>query len=315
MRYDDKRAEHLERVSLESSRVDLSSPLVFLCGGEVDIRKPFLSIRSALIDHWHCKKFKYCDSLTLAEHFKDWINDSVYQDLVLFENDLASVSSLIVLILESPGALAELGLFVRSSHINEKLVVVVNDEHYNSLSFIKLGPLRHLERINSRGICAYPWDFSDLASSLPPVLDEICGDLVSCLDVLDKSEAFDAENKGHMAFLIFEVVRIYRALKLTEIELYLSKLAVSLSRDELKRLLFLLEKIQLVRSVRRGHQTYYHVLSETVRINFAGSFDERASRMAAMQFYALSDSEKQRIEVIKTAYTEPASVQTTGVQA
>lgn len=60
------------------------------------------------------------DQITLAEEFKDWIHDSVYKDLLDFENDIAHISSLIVIVLESPGALAELGLFVRNKVLNKK---------------------------------------------------------------------------------------------------------------------------------------------------------------------------------------------------
>jgi hypothetical protein len=48
--------------------------------------------------------------IRVAEHYKDWSHDSIYQDLVSFERHLAELSSVIVLVLESSGSIAELGL-------------------------------------------------------------------------------------------------------------------------------------------------------------------------------------------------------------
>lgn len=299
---EDKRIEHLQRISLDSSRVDLSSPIVFLCGGEVDVRNPFggsvrdgvLSLLSSNRPHW---------SIILAEHFKDWVADSVYHDLVSFEDDLASISSLVVLILESPGALTELGLFARHEYLSKKLHVIVNDEHYNQSSFIRLGPLRHLERHNSKSVCAYPWDDKN-PPSLKSILPEICQDITECLSNLDRTEAFSISNNGHLAFLVFEIVKLYRALKFTEIETCLTALSVPINREKLRRILFLLNKLSLVSSIKRGNQDYYWACSDVPKINLA-KLDYVKAKMAAMQFYALNQNERQRLEVIKSVYPDP----------
>lgn len=299
---EDKRIEHLERISLDSSRVDLTSPVVFLCGGEVNVRNPLgSSVREGVLSHLESLKPQW--SLILAEHFKDWVVDSIYNDLVSFEDDLASISSLIVLILESPGALTELGLFARHEFLSKKLHVIVNDEHYSQSSFIRLGPLRHLQRNNPKSVCAYPWDDKNLLS-LQPILPEICHDITECLSYLDKTEAFNTENNGHIAFLVFEIVKLYRAVKFSEVESCLSALNIKIQRDKLRRILFLLEKVALVNSVKRGHQDYYWACSSVEKINLA-KLDYAKARVAAMQFYSLNPSEKQRLEVIKKVYPSP----------
>ncbi len=299
---EDKRIEHLENINLDSSRVDLSSPIVFLCGGEVDIRNPLeISVRGGVLGLLSSQRPNW--SLILAEHFKDWVADSVYHDLVSFEDDLAAISSLVVLILESPGALTELGLFARHTYLSKKLHVIVNDHHYSQSSFIRLGPLRYLERHNSKSVCAYPWDDKS-PPSLTAILPEICHDITECLSNLDKTEAFSAENNGHVAFLVFEIIKLYRALKFSEIESCLSALKISINRDNLRRTLFLLDKISLVGSIKRGHQDYYWARSDVGKINLA-KLDYTKAKMAAMQFYALNSSEKQRLEVIKKVYPDP----------
>src|SRR5690606_20140493 len=47
--------------------------------------------------------------------------------------------------LESPGAIAELGLFSALEEFQEKLLIFVDNAHYQADSFIRLGPIQYLE--------------------------------------------------------------------------------------------------------------------------------------------------------------------------
>ncbi len=300
MKADDKRIAHLEKISLENSRVDLSSPIIFLCGGLVDIKKtPSPSIRDSFLRYIHKSDDILSNNIILAEDFKDWIHDSVYKDLLDFESDIAHISSVIVIILESPGALAELGLFVRNRVLNKKLIIFVNDSHYDTDSFIKLGPLRYLETIKEKTVCAYPWDLENIDSSIKESLPEMKQDLTQKISDTDKTEAFDATNDGHLSFVLYEFIRVFQALKLTEIELYTRKVGLELSRDKVKRLLFLLSKFELIRFGKRGNDGYYYALVNIEKVHFGGHFDKRDAKISTMQFYMLNESESRRVNFIK----------------
>lgn len=300
MKFDDKRKAHLAQISLEKSRVDLSSPIIFLCGGLVDLKEiESTSIRSAFLSYVSKVGCETADQITLAENFKDWIHDSVYKDLLDFENDIAHISSVIVIILESPGALAELGLFVRNHSLNKKLIIFVNDEHYNAESFISLGPLRYLKTIEERNVCAYPWDLSNIDESLKESLPEMHEDLLSTMKELDNSEAFDIKNDGHVSFVLYEFIRLFKALKLSEIELYSKEIGIDLKRDKVKRLLFLLKKFELISIGKRGNDEYYYPIKDIDKIHFGGHFDKNNVKISAMQYYALNASESRRFNFIK----------------
>lgn len=300
MKVDDQRKAHLAQISLEKSRVDLSSPIIFLCGGLVDIKEvESTSIRDAFLTYVSKVGCDTADQITLAENFKDWIHDSVYKDLLDFENDIAHISSVIVIILESPGALAELGLFVRNHSLNKKLIIFVNDEHYNAESFISLGPLRYLEAIEKRNVCAYPWDLTNIDESLKESLPEMHEDLLSTMSDLDNSEAFDIKNDGHISFVIYEFIRLFKALKLSEIELYSKEIGIPLKRDKVKRLLFLLQKFELISVGKRGNDEYYFPIKDVDKIHFGGHFDKNKVKVSTMQYYAVNDSESRRFNFIK----------------
>lgn len=299
MKFDDKRKTHLAQISLEKSRVDLSSPIIFLCGGLVDAREFHpTSIRDALLRHLSSVRCHTADQVTLAEHFQDWIHGSTYKNLLEFESDIAHISSLIVIILESPGALAELGLFVKNAFLNKKLIIFVNDDHYGDKSFISLGPLRYLEGIRERNVCAYPWDSDSIDESVKDSLPDMHEDLLVALDGLDKSEAFDFDNDGHISFLIYELVRLFKAIKLTEIDVFLKDLGVVLKRDKLKRLVFLLQKFEFISFGKRGHDEYFYALKDIDKIQFGGRFDRNLTYVSAMQYYSFNDCENRRFKFI-----------------
>jgi len=300
LKFDDKRKDHLAQISLEKSRVDLSSPIIFLCGGLVNVKEvESTSIRDAFLSYVSAKGCKTADQITLAENFKDWIHDSVYKDLLDFENDIAHISSLIVIILESPGALAELGLFVRNHSLNKKLIIFVNDEHYNADSFISLGPLRYLEAIEKRNVCAYPWDLNNIDESLQESLPEMHDDLLSTMSCLDNTEVFDIDNEGHISFVLYEFIRLFKALKLSEIESYSKEIGIDLKRDKVRRLLFLLQKFELISVGKRGHDEYYFPIKDIDKINFGGHFDKNKVKVSTMQYYMLNDKESRRFNFIK----------------
>lgn len=261
-----------------------------------------ISVRGALVEYLHKAQCHLADSITLAEEFKDWIHDSIYKDLLAFESDIAHISSLIVIILESPGALAELGLFVKNKALKNKILVFVRQDHYEESSFIKLGPLRYLQGVKESSVCAYPWNNDDLAGSLSSSLKEMREDILGAISSRGGSEAFNLDNEGHIAFVIYEVVKVFRALKFMEIEAYLQAIGISISRDKLKRLLFLLGKFKLIGSSTRGHVDYYYATLDVVMVEFAGKFESTKVKLAAQQYYATNDGESKRMHVIQSAY-------------
>ncbi|WP_129388852.1 retron St85 family effector protein [Pseudomonas sp. DTU12.3] len=305
LKFDDKRLESLAFISLENSRVILTHPILFLCGGQIDVKSAVpISVRGALVEYLHKARCHLADSITLAEDFKDWIHDAVYKDLLAFESDIAHISSLIVIILESPGALAELGLFVKNKSLKNKILVFVRQDHYEENSFIRLGPLRYLQGVKESSVCSYPWDDDDLSGSLSTSLKEMREDILGAISTRDGSEAFNKDNEGHIAFLIYEVVKVFRALKFMEIEAYLQAIGITVSRDKLKRLLFLLGKFNLIDSSKRGHVGYYYVTLDVVMVEFAGKFEPTKVKLSAQQYYATNDGEAKRMHVIQSAYAK-----------
>lgn len=174
----------------------------------------------------------------------------------------------------------------------------------NENSFIRLGPLRYLQGVKESSVCSYPWNNDDLAGSLSTSLKEMREDILGAISNRDDSEAFNIDNEGHIAFVIYEVIKVFRALKFMEIEAYLQAIDINITRDKLKRLLFLLDKFNLIDSSSRGHIEYYYATIDVVMVEFAGKFEPTKVKLAAQQYYATNDGETKRMHIIKSAYAK-----------
>lgn len=305
LKFEDRRVELLTSISIEESKVDLSNPIVFLCGGLVDVTDTStdISVRNMLLTHLVSSNPALFDRIKLAEDFKDWLHDAIYDNLLTFEDDIASISSLIIIILESAGSIAELGIFAANPKLKGKLLVFIQESHFEQDSFIKLGPLRHIDPNDDGFVCSYSWDEKNISSTLSPYLIDIESDITEFLSNNPEQVQLEKDSSGHIAFLIYELVSIFKALKLTEIEAYLKQLNFELSRVEIKRLLFLLNKIEFIDSRRRGKLDYYFSISKEQKVHFTNKegsprFDRQKMTMAAMQFYNTNDSERHRMFVI-----------------
>lgn len=117
---------------------------VILLGG--DARKPLMirnKLRSQLSQYkqFMGKKFHIYYP---EDTFVDLLYDSKV-DLLLLETILAGSVNVIVICLESEGAIAELGAFVNHKDLSAKLIVIADTKHKKAKSFIRKGPLQLLE--------------------------------------------------------------------------------------------------------------------------------------------------------------------------
>lgn len=294
-----ERTEQLvARISLTNAHVNLTPPIVFLFGGSVQGTN---SIRGKLYHYLMVKNPSLFRNLVVPEHFKDWLHDSNYPDLVTFESDLAYTSTLVVIALESAGSIAELGAFSVLKQLSPKVVAILSEYHHEQSSFIKLGPLRQLLETN---IFTYPYDHKNPSSLDQECLEDFAEKLNEYLDASKHSESFNVQNNGHIALLIYEFVSMLKALKLSEIEKYLAISGIAKSQTEIKRSLFLLQKLDFIVQKRRGNIDFYLPNRRDVRIKFGTKkgavFDRAALTMAAVGSYSSLASEKMRQQVIKS---------------
>lgn len=251
----DPREKFIDLIDLNNSRVQLEPHVVFVCGGPVDvtvtnnhsIRNMFMNLSAAVGGA--------ADGFVLAENFKDW--QQGYSSLSDFENDIAFLSSMVVVFLESEGALTEFGLFFGNRTIRRKLVAVIHDEFHNAESFINYGLLSPMEAASQDSVKVFCIDHRDVENVSSDEVQEILDDIVSDCARKDDTSKFDPEDRGHQIFLTLQVINIFHALTKSEIRRYISKLGIKMSRPELDSALYILEKFGFIGQKKRSSQYFY----------------------------------------------------------
>jgi hypothetical protein len=130
--------------------------IVFLCGGSLETHAQ--SMRRRFLDHARDKLSDF--HFFIAEAATNDITSfepPQFIDLTEFETLLAGVSDCLIIFVESPGAIAELGFFSNSDAASK--ILIVNDINKQNRSFITSGPIHLIDGESSFRYALYI-DFS-----------------------------------------------------------------------------------------------------------------------------------------------------------
>jgi hypothetical protein len=255
-----------EDLDAERIHVQSASDIIFLCGGQrSDISEPTpLSLRDAFLKIIDYPILRRRD-VVQAEDITDNISFfDKYEDILEFETDIAQIVELIILFCESEGSLAELGAFAMIEEIASRLFVVVREKHWNIDSFIKLGPLRRIQKKYGRG-SIFLIDDAEVGmrgDSASHVKKDVLGSLLSepislRLQRPREPSTFDATRPGHVIKLVVGLVQEYGALKIDEIVELLRVLNVIRGAADVHRYLLCAQAVGWLKEISKGSSDYF----------------------------------------------------------
>ncbi len=119
-------------------------PIVFVCGGKIE---DATKIRARFVD-WLKANFPGTIVLLAEAAFKDTIlhDPPKIVNMSAFERLIGAIADCVLLIPESVGSIAELGLFSHMREIRSKTLVINDVDHHASGSFLVLGPIRTIDK-------------------------------------------------------------------------------------------------------------------------------------------------------------------------
>jgi hypothetical protein len=287
---------------------------VFLCGGIINITdEKTPSFRDRLLRHTANKYPILHDSIVLAETFKDYFKDNMYPNLLIFEEDIANISSLVVIILESPGALVEFGMFCNKPELFKKLLVIANENDIGDEdSFIYLGPIQFIVKKDPKSVARYPWGKTPTEEDSKS-LEDLCGIIVDHQKNRSKTSKFSLQNSAHISFLIAEIVTNCYPILISEIEYALMAIGFNLTTKKINRHVYMLLKLDVIGIKHNGnsHGFYYPKNTDHRMINFGKLkngkiLDSMKLRMATLGSLSSEDDylSKRRKNVLKTIIAE-----------
>lgn len=230
-------------------------------GGTISVDKPKPSSkpksqRDAFVIWLKKNRPKLAELLLLPESYNDWNHFDTYSDLLLFESDLGYLTSAVLLFLEAPGSIAELGAFSQIDSLSERLIIVVADKYHPAKSFISLGPIRSVEvtqrHLNS--VCVVP--------NVPP--HKLVAHIPVIVDTLEKKQArvssgekFDPTDRQHQILLVLDFINLFAVVQATELQRLSAHFTITLNTSRLDQILFTLERAELIIRQRYGGIDYF----------------------------------------------------------
>lgn len=214
--------------------------------------------------------------MLVAEELNAFFPKGHYRDILTFEAHIAQISELILLFSESFGSAAELGAFSMVKDIAHRLLVVIDDEHYNANSFISLGPIRALENAHGdTSICVLNRvdigikNIKDVTAVKSDILSKQLAQAINARGTTSKEHStFNSRRPGHIIKLIVGLIQHYGALTLDEIETHLFCIGQTTARADIENYLLCAEFADWIVKDKRGIQVYFTALSRNKAIQF-----------------------------------------------
>lgn len=244
-------------VAPDKARVKHLPPLIFVFGGDADIKSPRdSSCRNLFLQHAHENKYPHAPFFKLPEEYPEWNEFEGYGNLVDFEIEVGSLARAIVLFSEGPGAYAELGAFCMDPILRERLFVVISKKHYEDPSFIALGPIKRIEDESpDHAICVVQEMHPPI--TFEPHIDDVLAALSEKLASSHKTQAFDPNRTRDQYLLIADLIDLFCALTVTEIQELIVHMGIEIDLKRIKRILRQLEIFNLVSEVQITTRRYF----------------------------------------------------------
>lgn len=192
------------RKSLKSKGAILKSDsiLVFTCGAAWSETDDIPSVRKTIMDYAerHLDGFRFFEAESFFEAFENEKN----KDYLSLEEDLAGFSDCILILVESPGAQAELGAFTVKNELAKIVLAVNKREYHGETSFISRGPLAKIDQVSVFKPTVYA-NFDAILQCMPAIrdrLDRVKRDRGTTVDLSSYESYGSTTSKIRMLFIL-----------------------------------------------------------------------------------------------------------------
>ncbi len=222
-----------DSVDLTKTKTAPPPELIFLCGGTDTEKDKYF--RPQIYD----KLKEQGRKIVLAETAMDWQGgQSFSKDLLELEKYFAALVSLIPIVCESHGSIAELGAFVSDKVIRNKLYIIIQEKFYvgqQAKSFIRWGPIENYKKNVDRGNKDQHKDNKNkLYCFNKPILGKdlmgVCDALINCKPRITPC---DFSNSYFHILLLIDIINILSVANIKEIKIALSYALVQAKQKSL----------------------------------------------------------------------------------
>lgn len=252
---------------LDQTKILRPSRLVFLCGGVLASRADAAaSARDAFLRQFNDEKLDGA-TIVLAEKANIMLPASSFQNLLDLEEYIGAIVDSVLLFVESPGSICELGAFCKIPDIADRLSTFVMNDHVIRSSFIRNGPLQYIKNADGTdNFSVYDWSITDSVVAIADfVLSDITNECINASHSRGIKESFDANSLSHQIYSILGIAFLLRGGLLSEIKECARVIWPYLTESKIRHALDALQIVDLIKPVSNGKTTYY--IPTTDRLN------------------------------------------------
>jgi hypothetical protein len=163
---------------------------VFLCGATTKKKK---SVRDEIADMLTTESYSYKYDVFYPEVlFDELLLGPLQHDLLKLENILAEGVNVIIIVLESVGAIAELGAFANNIALRNKIICIQDNKHKKAKSFINYGLVKSLKKSKEGKVLNI--DYGNVKGDIKKIRDAISEIGKKKVKVINVANAVQTEN-------------------------------------------------------------------------------------------------------------------------
>jgi hypothetical protein len=171
-----------------------------------------------------------------------------------------------VIIVETPGAIAELGAFCMDEALIPRLFCIVDDSHKKE-SFIHLGPINKITDTEPGAICIVEslLDWQSFAAEIKGFASAFGERVIAA----GKKTSWDKFNNGHLLIAILDLIDLFEVVNFQELKTLLESMGASVDAASLKRMLWTLGLLDTIEKKQVYTKAYYTTKS---KLNLGGNY-------------------------------------------
>jgi hypothetical protein len=154
---------------------------------------------------------------------------------------VARIASVVLVIAESAGSLAELGAFASNDTIRQVLRVVIQDEYDKAESFVGYGPVQRVAKAKRQNLGVHPWRTRTgklVIASTKPHYVQIKYFIENHVVVISNSMQFMDLFESRPFYVIYWIIYICRAVSPANLLKYVTFIEPDITQPELHRKLY-----------------------------------------------------------------------------
>jgi len=212
-------------------------------------------------------------NVILAEEANQLYRDTDYHDLITFEEDIAKISAMVLVIAESAGSLAELGAFASNDETKNSLTILMQEKYADSESFIRFGPVQRIKKDDDERVGFFPWEINGkgnlIKGSAEPHVKPIVDFINAGLKRITSTFLYSSIPTIQPFIIIYWIVYLSLAIPLGKLTTFLANIIPQETTATVRRKLYCMKLAGWIKVKHYSGTDYYYVTGDTDPLKYA----------------------------------------------